>query len=558
MGESASTITITYDQNQTVSIDKGTRLEQLLQQLPPRPRKALAATVNGALQELDYPLYIDSQVQWIDYNCNLGWRIYRRSMIMLLRLACRELFPERQLWVSHSLAEGLFCRFQDGPDATVEETAALEKTVQAYIQQDLPVLRTQVSRMDAVHYLQENGNAAQADLLSRRKDEYLSLYCIKNQREYYFGRMITHTGLLGFFRLEPYEGGFVLRLPAREYLGCRPHNQVVAKQLHTTMASYDQWSALMGIRTISDLNQAVASGNDRLIELMLVAETLYERQLAHATDSILKDFPTARLVLLAGPSSSGKTTSTERLGVQFRTMGVEPIRISMDDYFLDREKTPLNDQGMKDYENLAALDLDLFHANMRDLLAGRETGLPRYDFKSGKSIHNDRWLQLNKDQILLVEGLHALNPQISQGIPSQQIRKFFISALTQINLDAYTPFSSSDNRLVRRMARDMQFRGISPAGTLDRWDEVRRGEHRNIFPYQEEADLFINSSLIYEMPVLRPLVETALEAITPDQNCYLEARRILRLVRYFEPAPTDIVPRTSILQEFIGNSLFHV
>lgn len=558
MGETASTITITYDKNQTITVEKGLRLEQILEQIPARPRTALAATVNGALQELDYPVYIDSHIQWIDYNCNLGWRIYRRSMIMLLRLACQDLFPERQLWVSHSLAEGLFCRFQGGPDATVEETAALEKAIQSYIQQDLPVLRTQVSRMDAVHYLRENGNGAQADLLSRRKDEYLSLYCIKNQREYYFGRMVTHTGLLGFFRLEPYEGGFVLRLPAREYLGCQPHNQVVAKQLHTTMASYDQWSALLGIRTISDLNRAVTSGNDRLIELMLVAETLYERQIAHATDYILKDFPAARLVLLAGPSSSGKTTSTERLGVQFRTMGVEPIRISMDDYFLDREKTPLNEQGVKDYENLAALDLDLFHTNMRDLLAGREVALPRYDFKTGKSIHNDRLLQLHTDQVLLVEGIHALNPQISQGIPAQRIRKFFISALTQINLDAYTPFSSSDNRLVRRMARDMQFRGISPAGTLDRWDDVRRGEHRNIFPYQEEADLFINSSLIYEMPILRPLVETALEAITPDQNCYLEARRILRLVRYFESAPADIVPRTSILQEFIGNSLFHV
>ena len=558
MGETASTITITYDKNQTITVEKGLRLEQILEQIPARPRTALAATVNGALQELDYPVYIDSHIQWIDYNCNLGWRIYRRSMIMLLRLACQDLFPERQLWVSHSLAEGLFCRFQGGPDATVEETAALEKAIQSYIQQDLPVLRTQVSRMDAVHYLRENGNGAQADLLSRRKDEYLSLYCIKNQREYYFGRMVTHTGLLGFFRLEPYEGGFVLRLPAREYLGCQPHNQVVAKQLHTTMASYDQWSALLGIRTISDLNRAVTSGNNRLIELMLVAETLYERQIAHATDYILKDFPAARLVLLAGPSSSGKTTSTERLGVQFRTMGVEPIRISMDDYFLDREKTPLNEQGVKDYENLAALDLDLFHTNMRDLLAGREVALPRYDFKTGKSIHNDRLLQLHTDQVLLVEGIHALNPQISQGIPAQQIRKFFISALTQINLDAYTPFSSSDNRLVRRMARDMQFRGISPAGTLDRWDDVRRGEHRNIFPYQEEADLFINSSLIYEMPILRPLVETALEAITPDQNCYLEARRILRLVRYFESAPADIVPRTSILQEFIGNSLFHV
>ena len=551
-------ITVTYDKDQTLTVAPGVTLEQLAAQLPPRKRQPLAATVNGSLQELDYPLYIDSRVEWIDYNSNLGWRIYRRSMVLLLVLACRRLFPEQQLWVSHSLAEGLFCRFEGDWRVTEDQTRALQKQMSAYIAADLPIQRRQVSRQDAVEFARSSGNQAQAELLARRQDEYLSLYSAEDCQAYFFGHMVTHAGLLGYFRLEPYSGGFVLRLPSREYLGMQPRDQVIAKQLHTTLSSYEQWSALMKVRTVADLNRVVARGGHDLVELMLVAETLYERQLARACDDILKDFPTTRLVLLAGPSSSGKTTSTERLGIQLRTLGVEPIRISLDDYFVDRDKTPLNERGFRDYESLESVDLALFQQNMNDLLAGKEASLPIYDFKTGKSLPNRRDLRLEKDQVLLVEGLHALNPRLTGDIPGGQMRKLFVSALTELNLDAWTPFSASDNRLIRRIARDMQFRAIEPTSTLERWDDVRRGEHRNIFPYQEEADLFINSALLYELPVLRTLVEGPLEAITQENACYLEAQRILRLIRYFEPAPTDIVPRNSILQEFIGNSLFPV
>lgn len=551
-------ITVRFPGGEQISLEEGLRLEQLLALLPPRPLPALAAEVNGALQELDYPLYTDSQVQWVDYNCSLGWRIYRRSLVMLLHQACRELFPERQLWVSHSLAEGYFCCFRGGIVAREEEVAALEQRMQEYVEQDLPIRREQVSRADAIRYLQERGEKAQAALLQEQEEKDLDLYSLKEQREHFFGPMVNRCGLLQDFGLEAYEEGFLLRLPAREYLGCQNKGQIIPGRLHAILESYGQWSALMGVSTISDLNRIVRSGEEALIQLMLVAETLYDRQLFQATDQILRGLPQVRLVLLAGPSSSGKTTSTERLGIQFRSMGVEPVRISMDDYFVDREKTPLNERGMKDFESLDALDLELFHENMRELLAGREAALPRYDFKSGKSIHNHRTLRLEKEQILLVEGIHALNPRLSESIPREQVWKIFVSALTQLNLDPRCPFSTSDNRLLRRIARDMQFRGIPPMETLNRWEDVRRGEHRNIFPYQEEADLFINSSLIYELPVLRPLVEEALAAIPPEDPCALEAGRLLQLIRCFAPAPAEIVPRDSILQEFIGNSLFHV
>ncbi|MDO4732370.1 MAG: nucleoside kinase [Bacillota bacterium] len=556
MFEDRATVNITYDEGKLLQIPKGSSLEQLLQKLPPRRHPALAARVNGALQELDYPLYIDSRVEFLDYDSGPGWRIYRRSLVMLLNMACQELFPERRLWVSHSLSQGLFCNFRDQQSCSSREVSALARRMQDYIQRDLPIHRRQLSREDAILYMEEKGNYEQAELLKQRQEKDLLLHSLGGQEESFFGRTVTHSGLLGYFELLPYEDGFILRLPEREYLGVKPQKQLIPGQLHATLRSYDQWSRLMGISSIADLNRVVRGKPQDFIRLMLVAETLYERQLSQTTDRILQDFPRIRLLLLAGPSSSGKTTSTERLGIQFRTMGVEPILISTDDFFIDRDSTPMNARGRRDFEGLAALNLPLFRESMQALLAGEEVLLPIYDFKQGKSIPDHHSLRLEKDQILLVEGIHALNPQLSRGIPQGQLRKIFISALTQINLDAYCPLSSSDNRLLRRMVRDMQFRGIDPGNTLERWDDVRRGEHENIFPYQEAADFFINSSLIYELPVLRPLVEDALAAIPSQHSCYGEAQRLLRLVRYFECAPSELVPRNSILQEFIGNSLF--
>jgi uridine kinase len=273
-------------------------------------------------------------------------------------------------------------------------------------------------------------------------------------------------------------------------------------------------------------------------------------------DSIVAEYPLVRLVLIAGPSSSGKTTFTRRLGIQLRTLGITPIAISMDDYFLDRDKTPLNEQGKPDFEGASAMDLELFNRQLAELIDGEEVLLPHYDFVKGQRAGEGRPCRLRDRQMIIVEGIHALNEVITESIPQENKRKVFVSPLTQLSLDPYNPIATTDNRLIRRMVRDMQFRNRRPADTLELWEEVRRGEHNNIFPFQEEADYFFNSSLIYELPVLRPYVEAELAAITPDRPAYLEAKRLLRFIQYFSVAQSEIIPKNSILQEFLGGSCF--
>ena len=552
-------INLSFSEGETLQVEEGSTLEQVASSLS-FVRQPVAAIVNGSVQELDYPLYIDSQVQWVDYNSSLGWRIYRRSIVFLLRLVVGERFPALRLQVSHSLSQGLFC-WLEGPEGRRNDAAhiaSIEKRMKAYTQANLRLKKTSISREDAAAYFVSQGQSGKASLVLRRPEPAITMYQAQDYRDYYFGKMATNFSCLEDFRLEPFVDGFVLHLPKREYLGRDKELGYLPLQLQTTMSEFHDWSALMGIRTVDELNEIVERDGDDFTDLVLIAETLQERYLHDVSDAIFADFPKVRLVLLAGPSSSGKTSTCRRLGIQFRTLGVYPVQISMDDYYVDRDKTPLGPDGQPDYECVEALDVELFQQNMRDLLEGKEASLPRYDFKEGKSIKDHRRLRLGDDEILIVEGIHALNPVLSDSIPKEQKRCIFISALTQLNLDDYNPLSASDNRLFRRIVRDMQFRNLSPANTLALWNKVRRGESTHIYPYHERADFFINSVLIYELPVLRPFVEQPLADIGPEDPTYLEAQRLLRLIRMFSPAPSDAVPRSSILQEFLGHSLFDV
>ena len=552
-------IKLSFSDGRTLEVEEGATLEQVAATLS-FERQPVAAIVNGNIQELDYPLFIDSEVQWVDYNCNLGWRIYRRTLTFLLRLVVGERFPDYKLLVSHSLSQGMFCWLlgTDGRQNDPARIATIEKHMKAYVEANLRLKKTSVSREDAAAYFESIGQSGKASLILRRPEQSITMYQAQGYRDYYFGKMATNLSCLDEFELEPFDDGFVLHMPAREYLGRAKKLDYLPLQLQATMSEFHDWSNLMGIRTVADLNAIVEQPGDDFTDLVLIAETLQERYLHDVSDAIFADFPKVRLVLLAGPSSSGKTSTCRRLGIQFRTLGVHPVQISMDDYYVDRDKTPLGPDGQPDYECVEALDVDLFQQNMRELLEGREASLPRYDFKEGRSIHDYRRLRLGDDQILIVEGIHALNPRLSDSIPKEQKRCIFISALTQLNLDDYNPLSAADNRLIRRMVRDMQFRNLSPSNTLALWDKVRRGENIHIYPHHENADFFINSVLIYELPVLRPLAEGPLAEIGPEDPNYLEAQRVLRLIRLFSPAPSDAVPRSSILQEFLGNSLFDV
>jgi uridine kinase len=551
-------IKITYDENQSISVESGATLLDITRLIPQRRYPPLAALVNGELQELDYPLYVDSVIRWVDANSSLGWLIYRRSLTYLLLLALRENFPAYSLWVSHSLPEGCFCWAEDtaGLRLTSSQIEVLEQKMRSYVEQDLEIQRVSLSREDAAAFFASQGKTDKAQMLLRRGQPYLSLYQAHGFSEYLFGRLAVRAGVLHDFRLIASADGFILRLPAREYLGIKEQDMVAPGQLRATLREFSEWSELLHLRTVSDLNAVVEAPGDDFSDLVLIAETLQDRVLHTITDKIEHHFPEVKLVLLAGPSSSGKTTTARRLCIQFRSIGIRPVLISMDDYFVDAKKTPLTAEGKPDYEGIAALDLARLQRDLADLLAGKETCLPAFDFNTGTSMGENRRLCLAENQILIVEGIHALNDLVSEGIPAKMKRKIFVSALAQLNLDATTPVSSSDNRLIRRIVRDAMTRNLTPADTFRLWDEVRRGEHRNIFPFQEQADFFINSALLYELPVLRPLIEEQLATIGPEQDSFLEAQRILRLISYFSPAPTDIVPRTSVLQEFLGNSIF--
>ncbi len=552
-------IKISFDNGTEIKVSQGATLSYLASLEPDRPLEPLAAVVNDELQELDYPLFADSHVHWLDYDGDLGRAIYKRSAIFVLAVAADQLYPGRQLWVSHSLGDGLFCWLdrEDGTPISITQVAALEKQYMELVEADLSIGHTRISREDGAAYFRAQGKPAKAKLLENRNDNYVSLYSLEGVSDYLFGRMVNRTGLLGTSRLQPFEDGFVLHLPPRHYLGCADdQDQFEPRQLHTTLNEYHDWSELLQVETVADLNETIEQGKFR--ELMLIAETLQERSLHNISDSLYALFPEVKLLLLAGPSSSGKTTTTQRLKIQLRTLGVKPITISMDDYFLDREKTPLLQNGKPDFEGLSALNLPLFNEQMQELLAGKEVYLPHYDFVSGKSIPGEKPSRLEDNQIVIVEGIHALNEQVSAAIDAKNKRKMFVSALTQLNFDQYTPVGTSDSRLFRRMVRDMQFRGMSPSTTLEHWDEVRRGEHRNVFPFQEEADYFFNSTLVYELPVLRPIIEKALLTVKPEEPCYLDAKRLLRFIRYFKAVEdgTDFVPLNSILREFLGGSIF--
>lgn len=555
---SNSLITVTYDEDQKQQAAQGVSLAELLHILPQRQVSPVAAVVNGVLQELDYRLYIDSTIIWLDYNDGGGHRIYKRSLVFLMLAVATELFPEYKLWVSHSLENGMFCRLQGPHPLLAAQVGRLEARMHELVAANLPISRSQVTRDDGANFFLAQGKEEKARLILRRNSNSLNLYTINTGRvtitDYFFGRMVAETGRLSQFSLLPFEDGFVMRLPARGFLGMNERDFSEPRRIQATINEYGKWINLLGVSTASDLNQVIEEG--KFSELVLIAETLQERMLHRIADDIVAAYPTVRLVLIAGPSSSGKTTFTQRLAIQLRTLGIRPIAISMDDYFLDRDKTPLTEEGTPDYEGVAAMELDLFNRQLADLIAGQEVVLPRYDFVTGQRAAEGRPCRLGERQIIVVEGIHALNEAITASIPQANKRKVFVSALTQLNLDPYNPIPTSDNRLVRRISRDMKFRNMTPADTITRWEEVRRGEHHNIFPFQEDADYFFNSALIYELPVLRTHIEAELAAITPDMPAYLEAKRILRFIQYFSVATSDCIPKNSILQEFLGESCF--
>lgn len=533
----------------------GTRVGDLCpRHTPPPDLDWLGAVVNNEVVTLSYPLEVDSDVALLTLRDRYGWRIYRNSVAFLLAKAVRELFPEARFAVEHSLGSDFYCSLSvNGASPSAEVIDRLRRRMRELADADLPIERRKIAFGEALRRFEAAGQRDKYDLLRFQNPPKVVVYDCDGFTDLAHGVLAPRSGALRHFDLLPYASGFVLRFPDRD---TAPRFEPFDPQPHLfrIFSEHKEWGRILGLRTVGDLNRMIA--DRQADEIVRIAEALHEKTLARMADLIAERRPPVRWLLIAGPSSSGKTTFAKRLAVQLRVNGLRPAALSTDNYFIDRDKTPLDDNGRPDFEHIDALDLDLFNDQLRRLDAGEEVLLPTFNFATGRREYHDRLLRVGPDDIVLIEGIHCLNPRLAAAIPRERVFRVYVSALTQLNLDANNRISTTDNRLLRRMVRDHQFRGHNALTTLDMWPAVRRGEKRWIFPFQHEADAAFNSALDYELAVLKPLAEPLLSEVKSDHPQYAEARRLSAFLASFLTLPYGRVPLNSILREFIGRSSF--
>jgi uridine kinase len=518
------------------------------QKLPP----VVGAVVNGELRELTFPIKMDSAVMPVTMGDADGMRIYRRSLTFLLEAAFDTLFPSAILTVDHSVASGgYYCQVSGRAPLTQEELGHLEQAMRDLVKDDLPFHRQEVPLQEAIDYFKAKGAQDKVKLLTHRQKNYLTLYQLKEHRDYHHGYMVPSTGYLCWFGLIPTGEGFTLRFPRR-------HAPTVLlpmpeyPKLLITFRQYGDWLKRIGISSVGALDDAIQ--NNRIQELILVSEALHEQRVTEIARQIAGRSDPVRVVLIAGPSSSGKTTFSRRLSIQLLAHGKAPYPIEMDNYFVDRDKTPLDENGEPDFESIGTLDTKRLASDLEGLIAGQQVQLPHYNFIAGQSEPGDV-VQLKSSEIIILEGIHGLNPELIPEISQEKTFRIYVSALTQLNLDRHNRVSTTDTRLIRRIARDARERGYTARSTIQRWESVRRGEKRYIFPYQENADVFFNSALAYELSALKPIVEPLLRQVPYGTPEHIEAKRLLAFLEWFLPTDSSLIPDNSILREFIGNSI---
>ncbi|MBC8449246.1 MAG: nucleoside kinase [Chloroflexi bacterium] len=531
----------------------GTPLETFLRAAEPHPAVPIvAAIVDGQLRELTYHVESDVEVTPVSMATGDGMRIYRRSLSFLLITAAHELFPQAQVIVDHSVPFGGYhCRLEGRTPLTQEELAQLEEHMRSIVATDAPIRKERIPLHDAVALFSERGDDDKIRLLSYRQKDYLTTYKLRGVRDYFHGYMLPSTGYLRWFALRDYPPGFILQYP-RETEPLRLQPFLEYSKLGAVFHEYGDWTKVIGVPDVGALNQTIESG--RIGEVALVAEALHEQRIARIAYDVAQRRGEIRLVLIAGPSSSGKTTFAKRLAVQLMANGVHPVALGLDDYFVDREHTPRDENDEYDFEALEALDLALFNEQLLQLMDGQEVMLPHYNFRTGRREPGET-LRLTPDHVILIEGIHGLNPDLVPQVPPERLYRIYVSALTQLNVDRHNRVPTTDTRLIRRIVRDATSRGYTAQQTIARWASVRRGEKRNIFPYQEHADVMVNTALVYELAVLKPFVEPLLLQIERGAPGYVEARRLLAFLKWFLPCKPDLVPDNSILREFIGGSI---
>lgn len=516
----------------------------------------LAAFVNNRLKELGYRIYTPVTLRFVDATSFAGIRVYQRTACFILHRAVRSLFPGERLHVRHSMGtNGFYCELEGHGPFTHDDAGALYARMEELVRRDLPILRRKALTSEVRSIYREQGLDDKVALLDTRPRLYSKLYLLDGLAGYFYGSLAPSTGYVRRFAVEPYCNGFYLALPRRtepDRLDTKMHQD----KMLDIFREYQSWVRIMGVPTVGDINSKVLEGDAG--GLIKIAETFHERKFAEVADTIRQANLErgVRMVLISGPSSSGKTTSAKRLSIQLGVLGLKPVMISLDDYFVEREKTPLDADGNYDYEALEAIDLALFNDHLVRLLRGESIDVPHYDFITGKRQWHKAPLTLDERSILIIEGIHGLNPRLTPSIPDEQKFKIYVSCFTSVAMDNVSRISTTDNRLLRRLTRDSAQRGADARTTLARWASVRRGEERHIFPYQEHADVMLNSSLLYEISVLRAFAEPLLREVPDTVPEFDEARRMLKFLDNFIPIPPDEIPPTSVLREFIGGSSF--
>jgi uridine kinase len=546
-----SQIEIHLPDGRVIAGPRGARVGDFLSAIP-HDSQIVGAVVNGDLRELTFPVVMDSRVQPVTMTSPDGTRIYRRSLTFLLEMVFADMYPHATLFIDHSVASGgYYCEVKGRKPLSESELGVLKVLMQKIVKDDLPFVRKEVPLKEAMDYFLSRGEDDKVQLLKYRKKNYLTLYSLNERMDYHHGYMVPSTGYLRWFDLVPTGDGFTLLYPSRR----KPDDLLPMAEypkLLATFLQYGGWLEKLGIQNVGALNDAIESG--RGDEIVLVSEAFHEQRLSQIARQVGEKIEHAHLILVSGPSSAGKTTFSKRLMVQLLALGISPFPLELDNYFLARDKTPLGGDGKPDFEALEALDLPLLADHLQKLIQGDEVQLPRYNFKTGMREAGDV-IRLTHGQPIILEGIHGLDPRLIPESLSGEAFRIYISALTQLNLDRHNRVSTTDTRLLRRIVRDARERGYTAAQTISRWESVRRGEAKYIFPNQENADVMFNSALVYEMAALKPLAEPLIRQVQYGTPEYIEAKRLLAFLEWFVPLDLNLVPETSIMREFLGGSI---
>ncbi len=513
----------------------------------------VSARVNNKVEGMHYRVYNSKDVEFLDMTSSSGSRAYTRTLFFVLCKAVQDIYPATDVVIDIPVSNGFYVDIRLGRPVVDEDVNIIRRRMQEIIDARMPIRRFTMPTEEAVALFQEKGDIEKVKLLKTSGSIYTTYYKIGDYVDYYYGTLLTNTSQLYLFGLEKYYDGMLLRIPSLknpDVLG----EMTRQDKMFEIFKEHHRWQSILGIRTIGDFNQAIDANH--ATDIINISEALQEKKIAKIAEEIANR-KGVKLVLLAGPSSSGKTTSCKRLSIQLAVNGLKPLQISLDDYFVDREKTPKDASGEYDYESIYALDLDLINEQFNALFRGEEVELPKYDFQSGKSKKSGNKLKMNDNNVLVVEGIHALNPELTAHIPQEQIFRVYASALTTILLDNHNYIPTTDNRLLRRIIRDYKYRGVSAQETIHRWPSVRAGENKWIFPFQENADAMLNTAMLYELAVIKTQAEPLLQQVPENCEEYAEAYRLLKFLKYFKGIPYNNLPPTSLLREFLGGSSFH-